>query len=256
MITKVLICILFTLTSCANYVAKMHRQLDAQNRKQIRPSYREQGYTGRQKKFYDPYNGYRGIPVAKNDARPIKSPLTLGGPQRRATVVKRINNKRFTSEDLKDNSSTASLWSDKEKGSFLFVPNNSRRSGDVVIVDVYKNMKSNITEELKRAFPLKAKKKKDKGDEPNKESTNKEETKVAASSNKPSEGEVYDKISTQIIEKINKDYFLIRGRKEVMFQDRKRYVELRALVSRKVIKDNDTVKSSDLLEPKIKALRY
>ena len=67
---------------------------------------------------------------------------------------------------------------------------------------------------------------------------------------------VHDKISTQVIESVNKDYLLVRGRKEVLFKDAKRYVEIQALVSRKDITDNDTVKSDRILEPKIRVLRY
>jgi flagellar basal body L-ring protein FlgH len=214
-------------------------------------------FQSRQKKFYDPYNGYRGIPVDKRDARPIANPLTLGGPQEQAKDVRRKFNKRYTAEDLKDNSDSTSLWNGKNSESFLFVQNNVKRKGDVVIIEVLGSLKEDITSELKRAYPDPVKPKKADGDD-NKDAEKPEpkEEVAKAPATKKDDGKVYDKISTMVVEEVNKDYLMVRGRKEVVFKERKRYVELRALVSRKNIKDNDTVSSKNLLEPKVMALRY
>ncbi|MCO4753890.1 MAG: flagellar basal body L-ring protein FlgH, partial [Bacteriovoracaceae bacterium] len=162
-------------------------------------------------------------------------------------------NQRVRAEDLKDNDSDGSLWSGKNSESFLFVTNNIKKPGDIVIIDVLSKLKDDITEELKRAYPDPPKKKK-KDDKAEGEQEN-----VADAAAAPAEGsekEVHDKISTQVVESVNKDYLLLRGRKEVLFKNAKRYVEVQALVSRKDIADNDTVKSNRMLEPKIRVLRY
>lgn len=244
------------LTSCASYVQKMHSQINAEQR------IGEASTSGQestqipygQKKFYDPYNGYRGIPVDKRDARPIETPLTLGGPQiKSAPIVRRNDSRRYTVEDLKDNSDNSSLWNGKNSESFLFVQNNIKRTGDVVIIEVMSTLKDDITNELKRAYP-EAKTTSNTSEESNTEKTTTVVAEKAESS--ADESKVYDKISTMVVEEVNKDYLMIRGRKEVLFKERKRYVEVRALVSRKNIKDNDTVSSKSLLEPKITALGY
>lgn len=249
-----LILLLILTSSCASYVQKMHNQISADERGES-PQAAQRQYSSRQKKFYDPYNGYRGIPVDKRDARPIENPLTLGGPQRsNPPPVKRNYSKRYTADDLKDNSDGSSLWNGKNSESFLFVQNNVKRKGDVVIVEVLSMLKDNITNELKRAYP--EPKRATSEDEEKKEEPAKEEVAKSKPQDKPQDGKVYDKISTMVVEEVNKDYLMVRGRKEVLFKERKRYVELRALVSRKDIKDNDTVSSKSLLEPKVTALRY
>ena len=53
-----------------------------------------------------------------------------------------------------------SLWSAKNSESFLFVTNNIKKKGDIVIVEVMSKMKDNIQDELKRTFPERKKKKK------------------------------------------------------------------------------------------------
>lgn len=247
---------IFILSSCASYVQKMHSQINADERvSKGQAPQRAQQYQSRQKKFYDPYNGYRGIPVDKRDARPITNPLTLGGPQERAKVIKRKFNTRYTAEDLKDNSDSTSLWNGQNSESFLFVQNNIKRKGDVVIIEVLGNLKEDITSELKRAYP-EPKKKKVEGEEQKPETKEKVAEAPPKDPKSGNENKVYDKISTMVVEEVNKDYLLVRGRKEVLFKEKKRYVELRALVSRKKIKDNDTVSSKSLLEPKVTALRY
>lgn len=257
---NLILILLLSLTSCASYVQRMHNQIDAEKRREagLNPnSQMSAAPESRQKKFYDPYNGYRGIPVDKRDARPIDNPLTLGGPQEEAKDIRRKFNKRYTAEDLKDNSESTSLWNGKNSESFLFVQNNVKRKGDVVIIEVLSALKEDITSELKRAYPDPVKPKKT-GEEETKDAEKvepKEEVAKAPSANKE-DAKVYDKISTMVVEEVNKDYLMVRGRKEVVFKERKRYVELRALVSRKNIKDNDTVSSKNLLEPKVMALRY
>ncbi|MEX1099194.1 MAG: flagellar basal body L-ring protein FlgH, partial [Bacteriovoracaceae bacterium] len=209
----------------------------------------------------DPYAAYRNRLAQGDDRRPIQNPKTLGGypaasKQRNVypKVKRQYGSRRARAEDLRDNQDDGSLWSGKNSESFLFVTNNIKKRGDIVIIEVLTEMKEDITAELKRTFPDRPSKKKKEGDE--KEEGEDKEALQAAQAENSNEKEVHDKISTQVIESINRDYLLVRGRKEVVFKKAKRYIEIQALVSRKHITDNDTVKSDRVLEPKIRVLRY
>jgi len=226
---------LFIFTSCSSYINSLHRQIDNEERQSKRA------------------RRYRN-----GDQRPINNPVTLNGsldsnsqrdmkPNNKRSYGKR----RFTADDLKDNDSSGSLWAGDDSNNFLFVTNNLKRKGDIVIIEVMDKLKGMIQEELKRTFPTKtSKKKKDAGTD--------EKTENVADA-KPAAGaknKIHDKISSNVVEQINSDYLLVRGRKEVMFKDKKRYFEIQALVSQKDITSNDTIESSKILEPKIHVLRY
>lgn len=240
-------------SSCASYVQSVHSQISREQNVQK---------SKRQKKYYDPYGAYRGVPMGANDARPIKNPKTLGHNPTTATARnmapqsnRTYGKKRTTVDDLKDNSASGSLWSGKNSETFLFVTNNIKRQGDIVIIEVLKPFKSKITAELKTAFPERRR------------PTKKKKTAEAAAptptpevtpdpAQEEGDSKVYDKISAQVVEEVNKDYVLIRGRKEILYKKAKRFIEIQALVSRKDISDTDAVKSSRILEPKIMVLRY
>lgn len=242
-----LIAMSFILSSCASYVHQMHRQIDRDERIAKGLSPRKPRYPQRPR-----YQGQR---------RPIQNPITLGGsPNTRNTpnLAPKSNRnfdtfgrRRVTAEDLKDKEQSSSLWTGNHSESFLFVTNNIKRAGDIVIVEVMSPLKDTIQDELKRTFPAPRKKGK-KGEEAKKEEKPKEE--VASSDEDPNK--VHDKISTQVIEEINKDYLLVRGRKEVMYKTKKRFIEFQALVSRKDITNDDAVKSTKVLEPKVSVVRY
>ena len=69
------------------------------------------------------------------------------------------------------------------------------------------------------------------------------------------DGKVYDRISSVVVEEINKDHVLIRGRKNLLYKNRKRLVEVQALVSKKDITVDDTLDSEKILESSITVLR-
>lgn len=244
-----LIISMFLVSSCAGYINNLHKQIDREERAKNMT---------KQKKYYDPYGAYRGVPMGSRDARPIQNPVTLGGAPTSSRVknlppqtARNYGQRRVQADDLKDNQNNGSLWGGKNSESYLFVTNNIKRQGDYVIVEVMSSLKDKIQEELKRTFPVPTTKTaKDAADAPNQEA-NPAPTTVEGSENK-----VYDKISTQVVEEINKDYLLVRGRKEVMFKKRKRFIEFQALVSRKDISSTDEVKSNKILEPKVSVLRY
>lgn len=240
-----LLLILFFLSSCASYVQSVHRQIDNENKvKRMRAM-----------RAYQARNG---------DQRPIQNPVTLNGSPTANTqrnympgVRRQYNSpgaRRYKANDLVDNSNDGSLWSGKNSESFLFVNNNLKRQGDIVIIEVLKDFKEKIQDELKRNFPERKSKKKTAA----KAEEKKEETPAAtaAPSGQEQPNKVYDKISTTVVEQVNQDYFLVRGRKEVMYKKFKRYFEVQAIVSQKDISSRDTVQSVKLLEPKINVLRY
>ena len=236
------------LTSCASYVQNLHRQISNEERAKAMKNRPPQAR-------YNQYgNGMR---------RPIENPVTLGNypststqsnyaPGVRRNYNQSVGKRRFTADDLKDNDRDGSLWTGNNSKNFLFVTNNLKREGDIVIIEVTESLKNTIQDELKRAFPDMPKRgKKGKKEEPKKE----EEPKAAqAESSDPDK--VYDKISTKVVEQINQQYLLLRGRKEVLFKKKKRYFEIQAIVSRKDINAKDAVESTKILEPKINVLRY
>jgi flagellar basal body L-ring protein FlgH len=228
----------------------MHRQIDHDERAQ-NPRARK----ARPQRYAPRYQRY-------GDRRPISNPVTLGSrqstrntpnlPPQNQRNFDGYGKRRITANDLKDNEQSGSLWTGKNSESFLFVTNNIKRAGDIVIVEVMNPLKETIQEELIRTFPI-AKKKKKKGEKKD-EKADKPKEEVAAT--ETDEKKVYDKISTQVVEEINKDYLLVRGRKEVMFKTKKRFIEFQALVSRKDISSDDAVQSTKVLEPKVTVLRY
>lgn len=232
--TKILLSLyILLLASCSSYVRNIHSQFDAEQRNR-RLRYQRM-----------------------MDKRPIQNPVTLGQSR---NYQAQMNNRRYyakgkrrtKADDLKDNSGDGSLWSGKNSESFLFVTNNLKRKGDIVIIEVFAGLKGKIQEELKRMYP---------DPKPRKKKNAKEEAppaeEPAVNATTPDDpNKVYDKISTTVVERMNQDYLLIRGRKEILYKKFKRYFEIQAIVSQKDISSQDTIGSQKLLEPKINVLRY
>ena len=237
---------LFLFSSCASYVQSVHRQIN--NEQRLNAMKRAQVSQGNQN---------------YGDRKPIKNPISLGGSSANNLKNNYPNTRRqyntqgtrrYKASDLIDDQSDGSLWSGKNSESFLFVNNNLKNKGDIVIVEVLKDLKDKIQAELKRNYPDAPTKKNKKDTEDKKDDTPAAAT--AAGAAPEDENKVYDKISSVVIEQVNQDYLLIRGRKEVMFKKYKRYFEIQALVSQKDVSSRDSVASIKLLEPKIKVLRY
>lgn len=235
--------LLLSLTSCASYVDNFHKQISQEQR----------ANSGMPRKRSNP--NY-------NNRRPIQNPITLNGPT--AGSVRNVNprvqrqysnqDRRARADDFVDNQSDGSLWSGKESGNFLFVTNNLKRKGDIVIVEVMDALKDKIQDELKRNFPKRPKPKTAKGKEGEKAEETKEENTAASAPKDPNK--IHDKISTSVIELVNQDYLMLRGRKEILYNKVKRYFEFQAVVAQKDISSNDTVRSNKILEPRIKVMRY
>ena len=162
---------------------------------------------------------------------------------------------RTSAQDFVDDGSSGSLWVNAPGGS-LFTTEVTKNVGDIVIINVLDNLRNQISGELKRAFPEQVVKKKDPAADP--------KAAAAAPAAPPAAGgektdeldtKVYDKISGVVAEEINRDYFLLRGKKEVIFRKEKRFIEVQALVQRKDISDNDSISSDRLVESRVIILR-
>ena len=240
-----------TLTSCANYISQMHREFD-----------RAEGEPPPVKR--DKFALYR-----QNNMRPRKPLINSGNNPYVVPSVKRdyqpqnAPRKRFKARDIADNGADGSLWSGVEgRNNFLFTENREKSNGDIILIKVAGKLKNEITAELKRAFPAPASKKKKKGDEEKGDTAGKAPASAKASAPGGDDKEVdasgdkvYDRISSVVVEEINKDHILIRGRKNVLYHNRKRVVEVQALVARRDVMDDDTVHSNRILESQVMALR-
>jgi flagellar L-ring protein precursor FlgH len=169
--------------------------------------------------------------------------------------------KRYTASDLTDKGSDGSLWAGSDPNAFLFSNNRSKNSGDIIQISVLPRLKNEITMELKKAFPdnpydTKAGAEATKPTDPKAPATEKPATdKKEAVADTAGGDSAQDKISGVVVEEINREHLLIKGRKNVLFKNRKRMVEVQALVSRKDIGENDTVSSDAILESNVTVVR-
>lgn len=165
--------------------------------------------------------------------------------------------KRYTASDLTDNNGDGSLWAGSDPNAFLFASSKSKNNGDIVQINVLPKLREEISLELKKAFP----------DNPyevraNAETKDSKDSKAAeikappveqktASKDEGLAPDAHDKISGVVVEEINREHLLVKGRKNVLFKNRKRMVEVQALVSRKDIGDDDTISSDAILESNV-----
>lgn len=228
------------LSSCANYINKVHRDLDrADNIRSPRKARR-----------HDTFSQFRGSP--RSGISSINRTNMIPSIKRR--YQSQSKKKRYTANDLIDNSTGGSLWAGSGNENYLFTKNKSKRNGDIVLMNVQKGFKSLITMELKRAFPrMPSRRKKSKAKE-DKPKTEKAEPATVAE-NKDDTNTIHDKVSSVVIEEISKNHLLIRGQKFLLFRNKKRLVELQALVARRDIQDDDTIDSNDFLESTVSILR-
>lgn len=246
---KIVFLLLF-ITSCANFVDSVHRQIDREEK--------VGDFRKRDEIAVDRFAAYR----EKNkfnrgdDKRPIKNPVTysLGSDpsgQLRPPVKRDYRPQRAKADDfVDDEGNDGSLWANQGSSASLFTYQNDKRTGDMVIINVLENLRNQISSELKRLFPDKPKKS---GKELDKTADGKKEpaAPVGPPDDQDVDVKVYDKISGTVMEEISKDYILLRGRKEVIFKKEKRSIEVQALVSRKDIMENDYVNSDKLLESRV-----
>lgn len=212
-------------TSCGSLVDRFHRDMDADTK-----------YKKAQTQQFTKYRSSPKQTLSSQNRRNV-SPST-----KRQYSQNTQKKKRYKADDLLDNSNNASLWSSDNEG--LFTTNTHLTVGDIVVIEVQHKLKNEITRELKSAFtPLNLSKKKN------------EETKDATAEKATDEDKVYDKFTSIIIEEINQAHVLIKSQKNLLFNKRKRLIEVQSLIARKDISPDDTVSSNDFLETTVSIIR-
>lgn len=267
----VLILFCFLFQSCAGMVNQMYSDFD-----------REDGYAEAPEPSRGNFDLYRGNPSFQSNRRPPTTSLTgrqdlnsaeqarvMPAVQRQYEAEKN-SRRRVRADDLRDNGSSGSLWASPDgKTKHLFTNARSVQNGDIVLINVFNKLKNEMTLELKRAFPtpLAATKEGDKKDAAAKPadpaadqvSTGQASQKAAGDENfdegVSGANRVYDRISSVVIEQIDDQHLLLRGRKDVLYQNHKRLVEIQALVPKRDLNDNNTVSSDNILEQTITVLR-
>ncbi len=249
---KVLILIISSLllSSCANYISQMHREFDRADGAPP-PAQRDKFALYRQNKM----RAQKSMINSSNNPYVVPSVKRNYAPEN-------VQRKRFKARDLADNGGDGSLWSGTEgRNNFLFTENRKKRNGDIILLQVGGKLKNEITAELKRAFPSPVqKKKKGESSEAEGDEAGKAPASTAAASGDDKEVEtnndqVYDRISSVVVEEINSDHILLRGRKNVLYRNRKRVVEVQALIARRDVASDDTVHSNRILESQVTVLR-
>ena len=147
---------------------------------------------------------------------------------------------RYTATDFEDNEPSPSLWTGTGGDSFFDSSSVKKEKGDIITILVMGDLKTKIQDELTRTF-----------------SKNKEESANPAqnSTEQSDQRQVFDKISSIVNKEIRSNHILLVGRKELIFENIKRLIEISALVNRKDISSDDTIGSDKILQIKIRTLR-
>jgi flagellar basal body L-ring protein FlgH len=227
------------ISSCGSIVDRFHKQIDRDMGRM------ESNYTPKKKqRKFNPYSPKNRS--ARSSQYSTRTHQRLKPSVRRYYRPVESIRKRYTATDLNDNDNTGSLWSGNNKSSDLFSVDSFKRNGDIILIEVKSSLKAEITQELKRTFPSRS------------SASSKGKPKTAAPASTAASTDpnaVQDKISSVIIEEVKDKYLLVKGRKTLIFNNRKRMVEIQALVARRDITDNDTLDSNQILESTINIVR-
>lgn len=237
--------ILCFFSSCSNYVSSLHKEFDRDL------------YGNQPTKQADSFSLYRKNKQANQFNRYSSGNMQNVLPSVQRNYVQRSTyQKRYKADDLVDNSGSGSLWVNGDsKPNSLYTKNKFRSNGDIVLIQVANKLKTEITAELKRAFPRPKPTAKKDAKAPAGEEAPATAGGEEANSSGSAESQIYDRISSVVIEEINKDHILLRGRKNLLYHNQKRLVEIQALVSRRDILDDDTVNSDNIIESAITVIR-
>lgn len=249
--------LLLSLTSCSTFIDSIQKDLSREDRlsrddedEDSSPDQFDQYRKNTKRRTSSVFNkpGRQRNDEVTTDNQKIVSPQT-----KRKYQDERVALKRVTASDLTDQGNDGSLWGGADPNAFLFSTSKNKTSGDIIRINVLAKLRNEITLELKRAFPESAL---DKNDTPPPPATTPATPAAAAAGATPGAPPVEtDRISSVVVEEVNREHLLIKGRKTVLFKNRKRMVEVQALVSRKDIADDDTVNSDSIIESNIAIVR-
>ncbi|MBF0206312.1 MAG: flagellar basal body L-ring protein FlgH [Oligoflexia bacterium] len=262
------------LSACSGYVNKLRTQIDEGSAANSGSSYNEMDFLTK---------GSMGVRDRNQNLWANKGNL-ISNKQIKNLLpsVKRNyeqNKSHTTAADLYDKGNDGSLWSNRGQGNFLFSPNTRVKIGDLITIDVQGKLKQEISLELARMFPSSARKfvnkdkDKDKAKGKDKASANageedqsnaavgggkeksEDSKKYQGIGNAASDAKVYDNISGVVLEEIDKDHLLIEGRKEILYQNRKRLLQVKAIVARNDVNEQNVALSNRMLESTVAILR-
>lgn len=231
--------------SCSSYVNKFHKMFDAEETAYARPG----------KDHFNVYKNKKHTSKIADNYRVSSKNTNQMSPTTKRQYLPKKTHRRYTADDLTDNQNSESLWAGQGRDNYLFSNKKEVKTGDIILINVRAKLKNEITMELKRNFP----------DRPKPRPKTAEGATAPApaappaasgDSDKVSGNQVYDRISGVIIEEINDDHVLLRGRKHVLFKNIKHLIEVQLLVPRRDInKDDDSIDSDRSLESSVLVLR-
>ncbi len=241
----------FSLLSCAGYVNSLHNSFDAAEHKK---------QTNKKNDRFSMYRTKQNQNIQNSPIISSTNTKSISPGIKRQYLDTTKSKTRYTANDLNDNGPDGSLWASNNDNNFIFTSDFTKRTGDIITVNVLEDMKNEITIELKKNFPLpptdSAKSKDDKSAAAeNKDAGKKEDASAKTDETNLDNKKVYDKFSTVIIEEINRNHFLLRGKKYVLFRNKKRMIELQAMIPKRSIAEDNSINSDEIIESSIRVLR-
>ena len=161
--------------------------------------------------------------------------------------------KRKTIKDMYDNDSDGSLWTENRQKNYLFARNNTKREGDIVIINIGDKLRKKIAEEFERIFSKSMNREingrgRGRGIRRGVASIANQDKNILAIGKE-------EKISTIIADNISQDHFIIRGKKQIVHRGKNRMLVVDALISKNDIMNTDMIDSDKILDIKVTALR-
>jgi flagellar L-ring protein FlgH len=183
--------------------------------------------------------------------------------------------RRVTKDDFRDTAANEnSLWDGQGQENYLFSHNRQRQPGDLVTVDVEKELKREIQYQLWMTLPPEQRKLKrapaskdgakpgeektaaaDKAQDKANEEKAKDAAEEAAKTNLASGGKEDDLVRMEVAENLGNGLVRMVGQKRVIYRGQTRVVEVVSLVNHKDIDDSGRVKSSAFLDMKTQVIQ-
>lgn len=275
--------VLFAFSGCADLLSSLREENAAIDREADRDREDESGSDA--DLAYQP-RGLRG-PSARN-VQSMDPPVRRGYGRRLASFDEPAGGgdpsyaappeyRRATRADFVDKSSNEnSLWDGQGQNNFLFSQNRQREPGDMVTVDVEKELKREIQYQLWMTLPPEQRRPKrapasaktaDGEAKPDAaaaakadaakptDEKNRDAAEEAAKTNLASGGKDDDVVRMEIAENLGNGLSRVVGQKRVIYRGVARVVEVMALVNNKDIDDNGKVKSSAFLDMKTQVIQ-
>lgn len=202
-------------------------------------------------------------PVQRRYGRRLASLAEESGPAPSAPEYSAP--RRYTKADFVDReASENSLWDAQGQSNYLFSHNRRREPGDLVTIDVEKELRREIQYQLWMTLPPEMRRVKRApastgtdavknaaaAADANKsqEERNKDAAEEAAKTNLALNGKDDDIVRMEVVENLGNGLVRMVGQKRVIYKGASRIVEVMALVNNKDIDDNNRLKSSALLD--------